>query len=289
MKLRGSWYVLFAAMMWGTNGTAQALAPEGAQPVIIGTLRLVVGGFALLAVALARGVLRDGKRWPLWPTLIAALSMIAYQLFFFAGVARTGVAIGTIVGIGSTPIIAGVIGYLVRAERPGRVWGMATFLAIIGCALLIMESGDIHVDILGLILATGAGGSYAVFATVSKGLLEEHSPDAVMAVTFALGAVLISPLLFTADLGWLTTPRGVAVSLHLGLVSVALGYTLFARGLQLVNVATAATLTLAEPLTAGTLGVVVLGEPLTPPAAVGIALIFLGLALLSFQRPQPST
>ncbi len=106
MKSRGAWLVLLAACLWGTNGTAQALAPAGAQPIIIGTLRIALGGLTLLVIALSQGSLRDGKHWPFWPTLLGALSMAAYQMFFFAGVARTGVAIGTIVGIGSTPILA---------------------------------------------------------------------------------------------------------------------------------------------------------------------------------------
>jgi DME family drug/metabolite transporter len=114
MKSRGYWLVLLAACLWGTNGTAQTLAPRGAQPIIIGTLRIALGGLTLLLIAGIRGALRDGKRWPFWPTLLGSLSMAAYQMFFFAGVARTGVAIGTIVGIGSTPILAGPIGLLAR-------------------------------------------------------------------------------------------------------------------------------------------------------------------------------
>src|SRR5512137_2821836 len=99
MKSRGYWLVLLAACLWGTNGTAQALAPQDAQPIIIGTLRIAVGGLTLLVIAASRHALPDGKHWMFWPTLLGALSMAAYQMFFFAGVARTGVAVGTIVGI----------------------------------------------------------------------------------------------------------------------------------------------------------------------------------------------
>ena len=284
MRQRGSWFVIAAAMLWGTTGTAQALAPDGAQPVIIGTVRLVVGGIALMAFALMRGVLRDGKRWSIWPTLLAALSMAAYQLFFFAGVAKTGVVVGTMVGIGSAPIMTGLLGYLVLGERPGRKWGMATALAVVGCGLLVASGGSIHIDILGILLALGAGLSYAIFTLVSKELLEDHPPEAVMAVAFFLGAVLLFPLFFRADLVWLFQPRGLVIGLWLGFVTVAVAYTLFARGLKLVPVATAGTLTLAEPLTAATLGVFLLGERITPLAFLGIALIFTGLVILTLKR-----
>jgi DME family drug/metabolite transporter len=51
-------------------------------------------------------------------------------------------------------------------------------------------------------------------------------------------------------------------------------------------VAAATTLTLAEPLTAGALGVFLLGERLTPIAFMGILLIFVGLALLTLGREK---
>ena len=290
MKSRGYWLVLIAACMWGTNGTAQALAPQGAEPVIIGTLRIALGGLVLLAYAALRGALRDGKRWALFPTLLGALCMAAYQIFFFSGVARTGVAVGTIVGIGSTPILAGPIGYIVRGERPSRRWAIATFLGVIGCGLLIAAGEDINIDPLGIFLAICAGGSYAVFTTVSKGLMEKHMPEAVMAVTFCLGSLFVLPLLIGADLHWLAQPAGILVILHLGVITAALSYTLFARGLSLVPVATAATLTLGEPLTAGLLGVFFLHESVTTLALFGIGLIFTGLVVLSTEKtPEQAT
>ena len=284
MRQRGSWYVIFAAMLWGTTGTTQALAPDGAQPVIVGTVRLVLGGVMLMVYALMRGDLRDGKRWSSRSTIPAALSMAAYQLFFFTGVAKTGVAVGTIVGIGSAPIMTGLLGYLVLGERPDRKWGAATVLAILGCGLLIASGESIHIDIPGILLALGAGFSYAIFTLVSKELLEDHPPEAVMAVAFFLGAVLLFPFFFRADLAWLFQPPGLVVGLWLGFVTVTIAYTLFARGLRLLPVATAGTLTLAEPLTAGTLGVLLLGERITPLAFLGIVLIFTGLVMLTLRN-----
>jgi DME family drug/metabolite transporter len=272
-----------AATLWGTTGTAQALAPTGAQPAAIGSLRLAIGGMALLGFAVLRGTLQQGKRWPVAITLAAAVSMAAYQLCFFAGVAKTGVAVGTVVGIGSSPILAGVISFLVLGERPGRVWGAATLMAVLGCALLIGSGGSIQIDPFGILLSLGAGLAYAIFTVVSKQLLAEHHPEAVMAVVMCLGALLLLPFLLGEDLSWLGQTGGLLVALHLGLVTVAVAYTLFGRGLRLVPVATAATLTLAEPLTAGSLGVFLLGEKLSPPALAGILLIFAGLVLLSLQ------
>jgi DME family drug/metabolite transporter len=185
------------------------------------------------------------------------------------------------VAIGTAPILAGVLGFLVRGERPTGRWILATAFAVIGCSLLVAASGRLSVDARGIVLALGAGGAYATYAVASKILLDKRPPDAVMAVVFCLGALLLAPLLFAADLSWLAQPRGLAVALHLGLLATAAAYILFAHGLMVVPVATAVTLSLVEPLTAGVLGVVVLGEQLTTSAVLGIGLIFVGLVLLA--------
>ena len=287
----GGWFILAAAILWGTTGTAQAFAPEGAQPMTVGAIRLAIGAIALAILAAYRGELSAVRHWRSWPpvaTLVAAAGIAAYQIFFFAAVARTGVAIGTIVGIGSTPIAAGILVFLVHNIRPGRRWMAATSLAILGCGLLVLSSESIRTDLVGIFLAISAGTSYAVYTMLSKDLLDTKPAGAVMTVTFAIGVLFLLPILLVGDLSWLLEPRGLAVALHLGVVTVGFGYLLFAIGLSAVPVATAATLTLAEPLTAGLLGVFVLGEKLTPTAFVGIALLLLGLLILATQKaPSP--
>lgn len=278
----GQWYVLAAAVLWGTTGTAQAFAPEGARPTAVGAVRLTVGGVALLALAAARGVLKGDSRWPIVATAFASGGMAAYQLFFFAAVDKTGVAVGTVVTIGSSPILAGLLGFLVRRERPGSLWTLATVFAVVGCILLIATGSAVNVDVSGVLLALGAGVAYATYAVSSKGLLEAQPPDAAMAVVFCLGAVFLFPWLATADLRWLVQRRGLTVALHLGLVATAAAYVLFSRGLMAVPVATAVTLSLAEPFTAATLGVIVLGERLTVLPMLGMGLLLSGLALLAF-------
>jgi len=50
----GALFILAATLLWGTTGTAQALAPAGANPVALGALRVAIGGGALLLLALCR-------------------------------------------------------------------------------------------------------------------------------------------------------------------------------------------------------------------------------------------
>jgi DME family drug/metabolite transporter len=105
-----------------------------------------------------------------------------------------------------------------------------------------------------------------------------------MALAFGVGGALLAPALLFVDLGWLTEAAGIAVALHLGLVATAAAYLLFAKGLSGLPVATAATLSLAEPLTAGLLGFLLLGERLGPVALLGAALLLCGLLATVRQR-----
>lgn len=278
---KGSLFIIAAAVLWGTTGTAQGLAPETVTPFTVGAMRLVVGGAGLLALALYNGTLIGKGGWPLIPTVSSAFFVAAYQLCFFTGVQKTGVAAGTITAIGSAPIAAGLLGYFIRKERFTRQWIIATVCAIIGCVVLAGSKGSLRIDYIGILSALGAGFSYAAYTTAMKGLLENHAPDAVMAVSFCLAAAILSPVLFTSDMTWLFQPRGLAAALHLGIIATALSYWFFARGLTFIQVGKTATLSLAEPLTAGVLGVTVLGEQLTMQSVIGIVLIFTGLVVLA--------
>jgi drug/metabolite transporter, DME family len=178
----GVWYVLSAALLWGTTGTSQGLAPAGVESTTIGAVRLAVGGLALMALALLRGSFKGGKRWPICGTLASAFFVGAYQLCFFASVARTGVAAGTMVAIGTAPVAAGLLGYLVRREHLGPRWLAATLLSVMGCTFLAVGGGGLQHNMMGILLALGAGFSYAAYTVSIKGMLELHAPDAVMAV-----------------------------------------------------------------------------------------------------------
>ena len=273
-------------MLWGTTGTSQALAPAGSSPAAIGALRLLLGGSALAVYACLRGGLRL-RSWPILLPLFAGGCIALYQISFFWAVAKTGVAAGTIVGIGSSPVFAGILEYLISRKKPGRRWYLSTLLAISGCLLLLLQSGDLQINGIGILLALVAGLSYASYALGIKMLLPGRSAEDVTAVVFCLGALFLSPVLFMADLQWLAEVNGWLMMLHLGLLATALSYWLFASGLATVPASTAVTLTLAEPLTAAVLGVLVVGERLTPASAFGLLLVLSALLLLML--PSGST
>jgi DME family drug/metabolite transporter len=285
VRSNGHLFVILAAVLWGTGGTAQALAPGAADPLSVGVVKIGIGGTAMLAFSALSGGWAKGAsaKWRPLPVLVCAMLVASYQVLFFTGITLTGVALGTISAIGSLPVWAGLID-LLFGRQPDARWLGATALAVAGSVLLIGSGGSVSVEPLGVLLCIASGAGLVVFTTIAKGLLEERPHSVVMGVTFTLGALLLSPALLLSDPGWLLSPTGLVVALELGLGATALAYILFARGLSKVSVSTAATLTLAEPLTAGLLGILVLGERLSPAAVSGMALIVLGLLLATVRR-----
>src|SRR5438034_2884449 len=100
-------YVLLAALLFGTTGTAQALGPAGSSPLTVGAARVVLGGgvLGLLAFAGSRAAARMSPAL----VLCAGAAIAIYQLTFFEAVHRAGVAVGAVVAIGSGPIAAGAL------------------------------------------------------------------------------------------------------------------------------------------------------------------------------------
>ena len=134
----------------------------------------------------------------------------------------------------------------------------------------------------GLMASLGAGTSYAVFALVTKALLDRGwTPATSTGAVFGGAAALSAPVLLATDLTWLDGPAPWGAVLWLGAVTTALAYALFARGLRHLPAATVATLTLAEPLTATLLGLVVLHEHLGSAQVVALLLLAGALAVLA--------
>jgi DME family drug/metabolite transporter len=284
--------VLLAAVLFGTTGTAQALGAPDVNALSLGSARVVVGGsaLALVAFAIARRAgqplvvrNRTRRRGPMVAVLVGALGVVAYQPAFFLGTERNGVAIGTLVALGSAPLATGVLTWSLGRGFPGVRWCVATAVAVLGLVLLagVAPGGAAGADPIGLLASLGAGLAYAVYAVMSKRLLDHGWGSAgAMGAVFGTAAIASLVLLVATDTEWLAEPAGLLTVLWLGLVTVCVGYLLFAAGLRSMSPASVSTLTLAEPLTAAILGLVVLGETLSVPSWIGLAAIAAGIVIL---------
>lgn len=277
--------VLLAAVCFGTTGTALALGPQDATSFSAGVARIVLGGALLGLVAWATGrgtrIRWSGRTIAL--TAIGAAGVLAYQPAFFLGTTSNGVAIGTVVALGSAPVMTGALEWLLTGRPPTTVWFAATLVATAGVVVLsgVFDAAT-EVSALGLLGSLGAGLSYAVYTLSGKALIEAGlTPRASMGALFGAAALLGLPMLAFAPIGWIGSASGLATVVWLGVVATAVAYLLFGHGLRSLRASTVSTLTLAEPVTATLLGIAVLAERLSLTATLGLAVIAAGIAILA--------
>ncbi|USQ84003.1 DMT family transporter [Streptomyces phaeoluteigriseus] len=279
--------ILTACLLWGTTGTVSSFAPAGAPAAAIGCAGLALGGILLLLTSRgARSLPARCTRSERRLLLLGAFAVAGYPVTFYPAVARTGVAVATVIALGSAPVFAGLLAWLTGRARPTARWTGATSAAVLGCTLLVLgprlTGAGTPIDLTGVLLATFAGLSYAVYALIGGRLITHgHESGAVMGALFGAAGLLVLPFAPFVDVTWLGTVRGAAVAGYLALFTVYVAYRLFGHGLRRTSASAATSLTLAEPAVAAVLGVSVLGERLPYLSWCGLAVLGLGLVLLA--------
>ena len=275
--------VLTSAILFGTVGTAIAYAPANAGGSALGIGRLAIGALLLLIFMPVFG----GKRTNFFvharkkSVFFMAIGAAAFQPFFFSATTSNGVALSTLLAVGCIPIFTGILSAIIFHERFSTLWFAATALAIFGLALRF--SGEIKVEsTFGIFMAFGAGLSVAIYVNAAKiALRSQENPIELTSTAYLIGSLFLIPLIFSEDLSWLGSLRGVAVVFYLGAITMALANIFQIYGLRKMSPSSAGTLALAEPLTATVLGITLLNESLTTISFIGLAIVSAALIWLS--------
>ncbi len=275
--------ILLSAVLWGTTGTTQTFLQGDISPVAVACIRSAIGGGTLLIVALSARMIH----WQSWPwkwNILAAIFIALFQGFFFSSIRYTGVAIGTVATIGSAPVFAGILEWLLWKVKPAKTWMISTSFAILGCILLFAVGGETTVNGFGILLALSGGCMFALYTNVSKYLTKKAATLPAVAMTFSLCAVLLVPFAWQGGFSWMGTSVNIWAMFYMGLMATSLAYVLFLGGLRDVSSSAAVTLSLAEPLTAALLGAFFLGEYLAWTSWLGVAFIFTGIFVLTLGK-----
>lgn len=274
--------VLLAATLFGTTGTALALGPEDTGAVSAGIMRLLIGGLGLVLVALVTGSRLDPSSRTRRALALGALTVASYQLCFFFATTSTGVALATVVTIGSSPLAARIIGGARRRPSPESWWFAAAVLLVVGLALLVIGNGDAATfSTVGVLAAVVAGVSYAAYTECGAvGLAAGSDSTATMAAMFFGAGCLTSPLLLFQDLSWLGSASGLTMILYLSIVTLTLSYVWFGWGLRHLPPTSVVMLTMFEPVIAAVLAIAVLDETLSAVSWTGIAIVVAGLVIV---------
>jgi len=291
----GALAILLASALWGTTGTAASFAPEVGS-FAIGAAAMGIGGLlqaavASRAIAAFRSAL--GRRWPV--VAIGAFAVAVYPLAFYSSMRLAGVAIGTVVSLGSAPLASALIERVMDRSPFTTRWALGAALGL-GGALLLCLTGPVHsgsgretpgwATSLGIGLGLIAGLSYAVYSWAAHRLIERGIPStAAMGAVFGAGGLLLMPVLVVSGAPLLASWQNLAVGAYMAAVPMFTGYVLFGWGLARVGAGTATTLTLSEIVVAAVLAVLVVGEQLPALAWTGAALITGSLFILALPAP----
>lgn len=287
----GIGWLALAGVTWGTSGTIGTLLREasGLSPVAVAGYRIAVGGAMIAAFLLVAGRFRPPRTRAGWGRVaVVAATSAAYQFGFFSAIPFVGVAVATLIAIGATPPLVIAAEALTGRQRPtGRLAATLT-LAAAGLVLLVGVSAPTGADTLGTLAGAGlaliASASFATISVLGARPLPGHSDATGTALAFLLGGAVV--LAASGDIGFAPTPASVGLLAALGLIPSAVAYLSYFRGLRTQSGTTGSLVALLEPLTATTLATLVLGERLTPPAALGAGLL---LAAVTLTASTPRT
>jgi DME family drug/metabolite transporter len=272
---------VLAAVCFATTGTAQQLGPDSSSPLGVAAIRFFIGSIVLFIIAFlrpSRNPISQQQPLATWVWVATAFGQALYGAAFFSAVRSTGVAVGTVVALGSAPLITGAITAFFSRKAPSRSWLGTTPFAIIGMSLIVVSGKESQVTVSGVALALFAGLGYALFALGSKTILSSGvSSELAMAKVFGVASLMLAPTLFFVDYKWLLHGDAIVMVVWLGVVTLALAYWSYATGLRQLEPSQTTMITLVEPVVATLLGAVVLSERPSVLAWCGIVVVIAAL------------
>ncbi|WP_321502956.1 EamA family transporter [Breoghania sp.] len=280
VDLLGVFMCLLAAIAWGTTGTAATFAPD-VPAVAIGAAAMGFGGLLQASRALSGIRTNRGALWRHRGLLISgALAVAIYPLAFYASMRLAGVTIGTVISLGSAPLLSALIENRLDGARLTLRWTSGAAIGVTGIILLSLGEGA-HAGVasgdnvvMGTVLGLVAGGTYALYSWTTRGMMQAGlSSRIAMGATFGIGGVLLMPVLFATGAPFLMSAGNLAVGAYMALVPMFLGYIAFGQALSRISASLATTITLFEPVVAALLAVVIVGERLPISGWTGVALI----------------
>jgi len=291
---------VIAAVTFGASGAfIKPLLESGWSPAAAVTVRVLIGGTALLPVA----VLALRGRWSAlwrgrWRVLgMAAVGVAGTQLFYFAAIQTIPVGTGILIEYMAPLLLVALV--WVRSRRtPKAVVLIGSVVALVGLVLVVSPGGSGGIDPVGLVFALGAMVGCAVYyliaARPSDGL------PAVALASFGLllgGAILgltglIGLVPFTANFGEVPLFEGSAPwwipMIVVGVVATAIAYATSIAATEMLGSRLASFVGLLEVVAATFYAWLLLGEQLALSQFLGGALILVGIGFVRSEKTDAS-
>ncbi|MET0735711.1 MAG: EamA family transporter [Microbacterium sp.] len=289
-------WILFAVMsvLWGMPYLFIKQAVDSYSPASIVAGRTLLGGLLLLPFALRQKALRPAWSKIGWVLLFGAIEMAGP--FLLLGHAEQTLPSGlTGLLVATVPLFAALIAFG-RGDRsvlrPSRAIGLAVGFG--GVAVIVAGPG-LAVGGPGALLAIGELLLVALCYAIAPFIVATKLADvpSLGTVTISLAAVglFYLPIALLTQHEVPTTESTVAL-ISLAVFCTALAFIAFFALIDLVGPARAPLFTYVNPVIAIILGVIVLGEEITPGLLIGFPLVILGCWLAATggtvrQKKQP--
>jgi drug/metabolite transporter (DMT)-like permease len=277
--------LLLLATLWGASYTFIKIGVATIPPITLIAARTLIAGSILLAIMSLRGIVmpREPVIWRRFMIQACLNSVIPFTTIAWAE-HHVDAALATILN-SNAPIFMFLLSLLfVRHERPTLRQALGVLAGLVGICLIVGVNalqglGTQLVAQLALVAASVCAGAAALFGRNFKGL----DPIVPAAGSMICGALLLLPFSLVVERPWTLSPSrdSVLALLCLGVFSTALAFSIYFRLLQnLGSVGTTAQSYLRVPIGVA-LGVVFLGEALSPTAWVGLVCVIIGIAAMT--------
>lgn len=246
----------------------------GMDALVFSGLRLASG-----AAMLALLVSLRGQGWPAVtrPRFGAAAYLLIYLIPFSLAYISLPSGIGALILFGVVQVTM-FAGSAIAGVRPGAVQWVGMAIAMAGLGWLLWPSGDLRLDLAGVLAMAVAGVGWGLFSLRGRG---SSDPLADMAWSFVL-VLPVALILMGLGGGW--SAWGTVTALVCGAITSGLGYALWYRVLPHIAATTGAVAQLSVPIIALVAGALTLGEALTVEVALAAAVVLGGIGVTVLGR-----
>lgn len=279
------------AALWGASYTFIKIGVETIPPVTLIAARTLIAGAILCTIIVLRRVTvpRDAATWRAFA--IQACLNCVFPFTLIAAAERTvDAGLATILNA-TSPVFAFLFSIAVTRREPvaarkivGVGAGLAGTCLVVGVGALGGLGRGVGPQ-LAVVLASACYGGAALFGRTFRSL----DPILPAAGSMVCGAAILVPLSLAVDAPWRLTPSAASVLalLALSTVSTALAFVIYFRLIRTLGaVATTAQAYLRVPVGVA-IGVLALGESLSPTVWVGCGLVVVGVAAMSVPARVP--
>lgn len=285
-KAKGTLIILIAALCWASSGTAaKHLFLMGVTPTGLVQMRATVAAVMIgLWIALTRPALLRLARRDL-PRMVAMgfFGMAMVQFTYMFAISRVHVAVAILMQY-MAPVFIFLWALVFGMKKPSVLSAVTISGTVMGCYFVsgAYDFNFAELDLLGLGGGLAAALSFAVYSILSEGLVGRYDPKAVTFYAFLVSAVVWNlaepPFAFVSKCA---DPSFLFWGMYVVLFGTVLPFLLYVVGIKHTSSVNASITATTEPIFAGVISWIFIGEALTPVQMAGAALVLLSIAVLT--------